>query len=71
MRMGKFVKNFQIPMSSKEYNYKYDGKYFVFERCVIFANLLHGGESYCYESHFWVKGEIAKLLKSSQSSKFL
>lgn len=45
-------------MLSQEYEYMYDAKYFVFERCVIFTNFLSGGSCYCYENHFWIKGEI-------------
>lgn len=53
MQMGNFKKSFNFMMSSQEYCCKNESRFFVFERCVIYAIVV--AESYNFENHFWVK----------------
>jgi hypothetical protein len=59
MKMGKFVKTYDISMLSKEYEYIYEAKYFVFEHYVILTNFGMERKAFFYDNHFWIEGEFS------------
>lgn len=49
--------SFERTMVSQEYSYKYIARFFIFETCIVFTNIVRNS-SFGYENHYWVRDVV-------------
>lgn len=64
--MGPLKKSFEFQMTSYEYGYKNDAKFFVFASCIIYTTVVNKGSTFSYENNFWIKDVTFSLTEHNK-----